>query len=299
MKVIIFTTRLIDSDDINDYKNNNWDKDKTIEVCGREIQYFIKCLTNNGKLILLDGTSIAGGNIDITELKEGNQNNKCEIVKCFLEMLKEIAKEENFDLQDLIFVIHWGREPRDKSEKYTENFRKWIKKCSNNDTDFLVTYWTTQIGEDRQLIEKLKKGNFDEINFQEILQRYQNRAKNLTELLHRIAYLFLPLDIDLQGISEVLKREDKTQAKEYYKEAFGNNGKGIVQNKIKEAEKLIKELPDDKRNDIFKLFKDDELERVKKSLENWEGTKQLLQKENPFHSWFCKLMKCLKNLGEE
>ena len=305
MKVIIFTTRLSGPDRINNYKNNNWDKDETIQVCNRQIQYFIKSLTNNGKLILLYGPNIAGGNIDIRELKEepteGNQNNKCKIVQCFLQMLEEIATKENFDVQSLIFVIHWGRESRDKSEKYTENFKKWIKKCLNKDTDFLITYWTTQIGEDGQLIEKLKKGNFNEINFQEILQRYENRAKNLTELIHDIARLFLPLDVDLQGISEVLKSNGEDQAKRYYDEAFGNSGKGIVESKIDEAENLIKELPvpNDKKNYILQLFEDNELKKAKEALQNWDKTKGLLQQQNPFHSCFCKLMECLENLREK
>ena len=120
-------------------------------------------------------------------------------------------------------------------------------------------------------------------------------------LAHRIAHLFLPLDIDLQGISEVLKRNDETQVEEYYEEAFGNSGRMRLESKINEAKKFIEELPvpNDKKNKILQLLRDNELEKLKDALQNWNKTKKMLQKDNPFHSWFCLLMKCLESLREE
>jgi len=120
-------------------------------------------------------------------------------------------------------------------------------------------------------------------------------------LAHRIAHLFLPLDIDLQGISEVLKRNDETQVEEYYEEAFGNSGRMRLESKINEAKKFIEELPvpNDKKNKILQLLRDNELEKLKDALQNWNKTKKMLQKDNPFHSWFCSLIKCLESLREE
>jgi len=151
------------------------------------------------------------------------------------------------------------------------------------------------------VIDNIDKNNRDEAikNCKEIISKLVK--KTFPYLTHQIARLFLPLDIDLQGISEVLKRNDEKQARQYYNEAFGNNGKDIVESKIDEAKNLIEELPvpNDKKKYILQLFEDNELKKVKKALQNWDETKKMLQQQNPFHSWFCKLMECLKNLGDK
>ena len=151
------------------------------------------------------------------------------------------------------------------------------------------------------VIDNIDKNNRDEAikNCKEIISKLVK--KTFPYLTHQIARLFLPLDIDLQGISEVLKRNDEKQARQYYEEAFGNNGRMRLESKIDEAKNLIKELPvpNDKKNYILQLFEDNELKKAKEALQNWDKTKGLLQQQNPFHSCFCKLMECLKNLGEK
>ena len=98
----------------------------------------------------------------------------------------------------------------------------------------------------------------------------------------------------------MLKRNNEKHAEEYYNEAFRNNGEQRVKEKIEEAKKLIEEFPDDKKSKIFKfLDNNDQLEEVKDNLQNWDKTKELLQQGNPFHSWFCELMNCLKKLEGE
>jgi len=98
----------------------------------------------------------------------------------------------------------------------------------------------------------------------------------------------------------VLKRNNEKHAEEYYNEAFRNNGEQRVKEKIEEAKKLIKEFPRAEESEISKfLDNNDQLEEVKDNLQNWDETKELLQQGNPFHSWFCELMNCLKNLREQ
>jgi len=150
------------------------------------------------------------------------------------------------------------------------------------------------------VIDNIDKNNRDEAikNCEEIISELVK--KTFPYLIHQIAGLFLPLDIDLQGISEVLKRNNEKHAEEYYNEAFRNNGEQRVKEKIEEAKKLIKEFPRAEESEISKfLDNNDQLEEVKDNLQNWDETKELLQQGNPFHSWFCELMNCLKNLREQ
>jgi len=118
-------------------------------------------------------------------------------------------------------------------------------------------------------------------------------------LAHCIAHLFLPLDIDLQGISEVLKSNDENWAEQYYNDAFKNKGRSRLESKIEEAKKLIEKFPGDKKSEILKFLDKNELKEVKNALKNWENTKRLLKEKNLFHSWFCELMKCLESLRKE
>ena len=67
-------------------------------------------------------------------------------------------------------------------------------------------------------IETEKVNRIEKCDYSVIEELKKNELKKqLILLLHRIGHLFLPLDIDLQGISEVLKRNDETQGKKYYK----------------------------------------------------------------------------------
>ncbi|MGQ9691634.1 MAG: hypothetical protein ACUVQY_10350, partial [Thermoproteota archaeon] len=58
----------------------------------------------------------------------------------------------------------------------------------------------------------------------------QERIKLLSVLKHRIVHLFLPLDIDLQGIAEV-KKKDKVKANEYLNEVLEEVSKEVLKEK--------------------------------------------------------------------
>jgi len=129
-------------------------------------------------------------------------------------------------------------------------------------------------------------------------------------LLHRIAHLFLPLDIDLMGICEVLKDnfkppQGKTKeewAGEYYNEAFKNTS---PQDKFKklcnQAKEEVKQLRLDNKDEILKMFNCDninlglpdkfDIDKFKKWAKNPE--------QNPFHQWFCEVMQKLEKMKEE
>ncbi len=134
----------------------------------------------------------------------------------------------------------------------------------------------------------------------------------LTLLLHRIAHLFLPLDIDLMGICEVLKDDfkppqDKTKekwAEEYYNEAFKNTSpKDRFKNLCDQARKEIEraKLEDDKKEAILQMFNCDninlglpnefDIDKFKKWAENPE--------QNPFHQWFCNVMQKLEEIKKQ
>ena len=127
-------------------------------------------------------------------------------------------------------------------------------------------------------------------------------------LKHRIVHIFLPMDIDLQGIVEVLNPEFKPPegktreewAKKYYKEAFGDeNPKDKFEDKIKVALKEINKanLKDETKNNLKNIFMSNSIKELKEQLngdfdtiKKWASNPQ----DNPFHRWFCSLMEDLK-----
>jgi len=147
----------------------------------------------------------------------------------------------------------------------------------------------------------------------DILKDFFNKKKTISEiweelkkniltedinlLAYRIAYLFLPIFIDWQGISNILP-ERQEDASEYYNEAFGNGGKSKLEDKIEQAKKLIEEFPgeEERKNCILEFLDNNErLEKIKNVLETWENTQKfLLKEEDLFHSWFCSLIECVE-----
>jgi len=129
---------------------------------------------------------------------------------------------------------------------------------------------------------------------------------------HRIAHLFLPMDIDLMGICEVLKDDFKPPhskgkeewAKEYYREAFnGTSPKDRFKNLCDRARNEIEkaELDDDKKEAILQMFNCDNINLdlpddfdVNKFRE-WAKNPE----QNSFHQWFCKVMEELEKMKEE
>ena len=136
-------------------------------------------------------------------------------------------------------------------------------------------------------------------------------------LKHGIAQLFLPIAIDLQGISEVLlEQKDKEKARKYFEECFGKSGRN---NKRKRFSIFLKELP--------KIVNSSELEKDYKN-KVLEEIKNFLPKQNPyinylkdsiekgfddltdylldvrdkngksFHDWFSDILKILDKLSE-
>ncbi len=132
--------------------------------------------------------------------------------------------------------------------------------------------------------------------------------KILTLLLHRIAHLFLPIDIDLMGICEVLRDDfeppqSKTKekwAEEYYNEAFNDTSpqkrfKELCEQAKNEIESM--KLDDDKKQKILQMLCDnknlglpDKPDIAK--FKDWAKNPE----ENPFHQWFREVMEELKRI---
>jgi len=132
--------------------------------------------------------------------------------------------------------------------------------------------------------------------------------KILTLLLHRIAHLFLPIDIDLMGICEVLRDDfeppqSKTKekwAEEYYNEAFNDTSpqkrfKELCEQAKNEIESM--KLDDDKKQKILQMLCDnknlglpDKPDIAK--FKDWAKNPE----ENPFHQWFREVMEVMEEL---
>lgn len=135
-------------------------------------------------------------------------------------------------------------------------------------------------------------------------------------LKHRIAHLWLPLDIDLQGIQEVLfEQKDKEKAKEYYEKCFGKR-KGRKRKRLQDnfgkVSEMVNsaELPEDKKKEVLDaiiLFLseypdinelNDSIKKGFNSLKIYLNEVEKKRKKS-FHDWFCALDKCLDSLREK
>jgi len=117
---------------------------------------------------------------------------------------------------------------------------------------------------------------------------------NFSLLKHRIAHLWLPLDIDLQGISEVRRKKAEEVAKEYLEDMLRNKQKNYYRQKLADLQYMItglefgskgSELNDPCKNtkpvEPSKEIKEfiDKNGSILKLIEEWEKGKSDLIKE--------------------
>jgi len=213
---------------------------------------------------------------------------------------------------EIIIFAHKYGGPRHPGVK-----KETLKELKNNSSnlEYLLFSTANKKAYPVQLLEKLNE-NTDIIS--ENLPTWEElkkevKKKDMLELLHRIAYLFLPLDIDLMGICEVLKENRETDAENYFKEAFmvKENDREILKSpayiideKLKKIENgdVFKDLNfDDKiKNDIKECIKKPadglEIEKIKEQLKSSDFKDfqktfgQYDPEQNPFHQWFCGVM---------
>ena len=142
-------------------------------------------------------------------------------------------------------------------------------------------------------------------------------------LKHHLAHLFLPLDIDLQGICEVLSSESSPpsgkskeewaeecyrKAKAYYDEAFNDKSlQKIFEEKLEKAKEIVeREASDGMKTKILEKLEDNGVKKLKGQLGQLEPKAKLetfknwaKENGNRFHSWFCGLMEYLNEIKVE
>ncbi len=261
-------------------------------------------------------------------------------IKDLLDKLKVIAEPaSDFKQVDLI-IVHRGDYPNDVEWLSRRNE---ILKHKKQNTLFII------ISGDYRSIEKGEKENEYKAppacfllenleNVEKFITSYQKQKtwpmdilfpqiiKFLALLKHRIAHCFLAIDIDLQGIAEVYKEEQKGQrpigdAEKYFAEAFQSK---TLTEKLEKARKLVegdtsasdeiekkgikgivneiidnevKKKADKEFQEIRKVFDDSEIKELSEAVNNkgFEGLKPYL-KPNLFHNWFCVLDEAIDNL---
>ena len=133
-------------------------------------------------------------------------------------------------------------------------------------------------------------------------------------LVHRLAHVFLPLDIDLQGICDVLSptfipASDKSKeewAQKYYDEVFNDKGSPqvVFEEKLEKAKKIVEReaLDGEVKNQILDKLKNNGVKKLRNQLEpkaDLETFKSWVENRNPFHSWFCGLTEYLNKIKVE
>lgn len=209
MKYIICTTRVSEENNFESYNNGSCE----IEISKNEnenkkikINYLISNSnkSESRKLVIIDGYAFFETLLDFSSLKpeeianEDDKKKRCELINNFKEATEQLlnclsCKEA--DKESVIFAIHWGGV---QYEKQMSDIYEWLSYC-NIDFPCLLTYWSSTTDEEIKATT-----NINNVDFDNFFDKLKARAKKkLIVLLHRIAILFLPLDIDLQGIQEV------------------------------------------------------------------------------------------------
>lgn len=153
-----------------------------------------------------------------------------EIIKSILSKIEENLK--NFSITEIGIIFHPHFEADSQSAnpihkrwgEFVGNFKKKKDtKISNIQIAFIENYSSAMIRKDiYKKIETLCRSCGAQVNnsddlIKELWEYFSKEKKNeenvkpFSLLKHRIAHLFLPLDIDLQGIKEVKKSEARGQ----------------------------------------------------------------------------------------
>ena len=228
---------------------------------------------------------------------------------CIKELLSKVLKQYNAseNLENILILVH------------LIDINQARELVENNFKSRVATYSTT-IGEAKTKIQGLMEAyrnykncrDFKNLSnhFNEVWNFFRKRLMDflLTLLLHRIAHLFLPIDIDLMGICEVLRDDfeppqSKTKekwAEEYYNEAFNDTSpqkrfKELCEQAKNEIESM--KLDDDKKQKILQMLCDnknlglpDKPDIAK--FKDWAKNPE----ENPFHQWFREVMEVMEEL---
>jgi len=128
-----------------------------------------------------------------------------------IELILELQKKISLVKEDFIFAVHWGGINKDSLVEFNEGFNKQLLK--EQITNFKFAYYSSTIdGID----------NINNLNALKSIFLSQISGKELSKLdfktyREKLIDLWLPLAIDIQGLSEVIKKNDGN-AKEYWKE---------------------------------------------------------------------------------
>jgi len=243
------------------------------------------------------------------------------------------SKAEGIDIGQILVIIHREIEPIDQlKDLMTQLKGKIVLTAIHRGTDEGIKQKQRELVQEvkgvvKEYIHELDEDispewfSFSRIclvveegNTEELKRYYVKLVKTFLIAIffifkHRIAHLFLPLDIDLMGICEVLKDDfrppqGKTKeewAKEYYNEAFENTSpKNRFEELCKQAKEEVENtgLNDDKKQKNLQIFNCDldlldklDINEFKKWAKNPE--------QNPFHEWFYKVMDELEKMKEE
>jgi len=221
MKLLVIVTRM--------YKNRD---EFTLWECDNEIHRFQNfaffCIKGNDYANRIEGRVPQGHQVE-------------EIQKIIESILSGIKNNINIQIAEVGIIFHPHFEANSKSDnpiykrwgEFVEAFKeKKGTKINNIQISFIEEYSSVMAGDVYEKIKQLCRScrthekNSDKLV--EELWEYFSKEKKIKEyikkfslLKHRIAHLFLPLDIDLQGINEV---EDAKKI-EYLKEIL-NEKKG-------------------------------------------------------------------------
>lgn len=276
---------------------NKKDEENKIRIAEFKVDDFTVLLVKENGYSVADGGQ--GINDLLTEIldkwKQKLQIQKKEDIYVAVHALSDYAK--NKDVVDFInafkdkvaYICNFHHYTTGEYKEFTDALIEFLDLISKDDT----TKALEKCEEIKKLIEKLST----------------KTIKKYLHLSHRIVHLFLPLDIDLMGICEVLKEDFKPPegknkeewAKEYYDEAFKDASPKYkfeeLCNQVK-AEVENTELDNDKKGKILQMFNYDDMDWNLPSGFKIDEFQQLAEK-NPFHQWFCGVMKELEKMREE
>ncbi len=209
--------------------------------------------------------------------------------------VKDVGRFKNENKINYICDFHHIEDEPDKSFcKLLVDLIDYVGKSQQNNA----------LNKCKEIIEKIKE-----------LYHYHSLYKQASILKHRIMNLFLPIDIDLQGLQKSNFQENyieevinawKGKAISKINEArefiYGNSGslKEIVEKvgleKSKAWEKIEGLLPQsDEYYNVVEILKilNDGIKEELKSKEEW------IKKENPFHKWFLDIDEALDEIRKE
>ncbi|MBU2523094.1 MAG: hypothetical protein KKE23_02270 [Nanoarchaeota archaeon] len=187
-----------------------------------------------------------------------------------------------FILEDNILTVN----------KDSRDFGPVPKEIAENFANTLVNYLAKKYGQNVEKVNVNVESNFHKPKQREYWAKKGFQVLNPSQTANEIMMLYLPVDIDTQGLNLVMQK-DKKKFSDYLSQL------PKYENLVEKAQGLVKELFSDKKDEAEALSILEKMNKTVSRLNEKDEVKLTSEELDNFHSEYCKLSNVLNKAKEK